>query len=236
MYSLRMLLDDTKDWYFDYIVYALNVAQMQLLERNYAMHNEHFLAPFYRYDYDLQNGDIIQESDYVLRARVPSRTGVLYPRTCRLYFVSPPLPFPINDYYINCEYVDPEVYQAKNIENVVVDAATSMNLNRKFKTSIYTIIDNKIYFEQPHEGVRAELYYIAIPTPIVINIQDSINVTYSPPEIPPIYIPELLGLAAEILNTKDVLETQRGDFFNVYQGDRKLTFRSVMEIIGGQNG
>lgn len=235
-YSVRLLLDDSRDWYFPDIIYALNKAQYQLIQQHYFLHNELFLRPFYRYDYNLIPGDVIQEADIITKVRSDG-DGVLYPRIAQLYFINDTSPAPIDDYKIPCEYLEAQQFLLRKQQSEIRNPQFTPVLDGAFRDVAYTVIDNKIYYDYPHSYTRIEIFYIKKPR-IINVILDNNNrvISYTAPEVEEMFIPQLVGLTAEILNTKDVLETQRGDIFNVYQGDKKLTLQNVMELIGGSNG
>lgn len=248
LYSLRMLLDDTRDWYFPNILWAINKAQIETLREYYESQDEVALRPFYRYDRNLQDGDIIGETDPIMLTRTRVGVPFMYPRVCYLYLINPIDGNFIPGTSIRATYIEPVAY-FQHPQDPIIPFDPSAGIDTLYpKTARYTVVtdasapnqaavqQSRIRFPQQSPNMRAEIYYIAQPDPFDIQITNG-QVTFTRGlTFDKLYHPEIIGKAAEILNNQDVMETDRGDFFNVYAGDRKLTFEQALNILRPQGG
>lgn len=245
LYGVRMLLDDTKDWYFSNILWAINKAQIELLQKYYQAQDEYALRPFYKFDLDLQDNSVICEASIITGLRTIEPARVMYPRACYIYITDHlTRTNPIPNTHIRAKYLDPANYfQLPPEANVPFDLTASVSTVYP-KNAVYTIItdpveqrNSRIRFPQQASNQRAMLYYIEYPPNFDIQWDDMGNITsITGLTFDKLYHAEIVGRAAEILNTQDVGEIDRGDFFNVYTGDKKLTLQDVFEIMGNKGG
>ncbi len=247
IYGIRILLDDSREWFFKDVVAAINEAQIKLIYKYYSQHDERALRPLYAYDNNLKSGDIVQDLNPYTSSRAPAE--VLFPRKARIYFDdNNTTPFFSPDYFVDATYLEPNHYFKYFDQITLSPFATGVN-NDKNKAAYYTIQktggwnnfgfrDSRIYINlDPSTNYYIEIFYIRKPKPfeITTNTQNQLVISQGL-ELENLYFPELVGLAAEILNTQDVTEVARGDFFNVYAGDRKLTLENSLSLIQVQRG
>lgn len=235
--AIKSLLDDSQLWYYPHVLSAMEEAHYRLIQQFYQQQNELFLRPYYRRDYDLNDGDLIQEvdwsgGDFTELSRI-SNDGVLYPRIVRIYFLPLFSMTPIDNYYITARYVEPNIYyQHIDINTYIYNNETQAFQLNTHKDVVYTVINNHIYYPQAHSYMKAEIYYIVRPKPIYDANINTVNL----PLFDDIFIPNYVGLVAEILNTKDVMELGRGDIFNIYAGNKKLTLEGTLKMLEQQGG
>jgi len=242
LFSIRMLLDDTRDWYFPNILWAIDRAQERVVHRLYAEQNELALRPLYTMDERILPMVAIGEIDLNTGIRKPIGR-VMYPRYCEFYLVDPSdNRTEIPNSQIVAKYVTPDQYYRfrKNFLFQPYDVRWEPRRIRGTpKIAYYTLIKNDtnnpemtfmLYpYENMAENYRARLYYIRYPKPFAEGFDSNGNlINPNGLEIDSIYHPDVIGLAAEILNHQDVGEYQRGEIFNVYQGDTKLTLKDVL--------
>lgn len=244
LYAVRELLDDTRDWYFPNIIWAINKAQISVIRDLYSIQDEYGLRPLYRYDTDLENGSIIGESDPITLQKIKPSNQVLYPRTCYLYVLDDRLQgtgiqgFRVPKTQIRATYLDLSVYHQLPL-TPVIPYDISLTFPTVYpKRAVYTLITSdttsnttRILFNQQGSNIRAELYYIEKPPDFGFILNDNGEIVNAQNlSLPLLYFPEVIGRAAEILNTQDVSETDRGDWLNVYAGENRLTLEQVLSI------
>jgi len=242
LYSIRMLLDDSRDWYFANVLWAIDRAQENVVRRLYAEQNELALRPLYCMDEKILPNIAIGEID--LNTKIRRTIGnVMFPRYCEFYLVdqsNPNIEMPNSK--IVAKYVPPDTYYRLRI-NFLYQPYDSqwdpLRVRATPKLAYYTLIKNSqnnpemTFMLYPYESMarnyRARLYYIRYPRSFATGFDNSGNlINPNGLEIDSIYHPDVIGLAAEILNNQDVQEIQRGEIFNVYQGETKLTLKDVL--------
>ncbi|MGC8978636.1 hypothetical protein [Caldisericum sp.] len=244
VYSIRLLLDDSRDWYFPNIYWAINQAQMEFVRKSYVAQDEFALRLLYAFDKDLDNGQLIGETNFA-GVRVKDRAKLLYPRACFTYLKDPRsfTKVIIDGTFTSATYQDIGEFN-KTLAFPTIPYDPSLIIRTEYpKQNIYTIVSEpvmqesyRIYFNKQAPNQRAILYYIRRPETFFIKIEGNTIVDAQGLEIPNLYHAEVVGRAAEILNNQDVSEVDRGDFFNVYTGDRKLTIENVLSVMKPQGG
>jgi hypothetical protein len=206
---IRMLLDDSRDWFptLNLILATINTAQRRKLQHYYDKQDERALRPFYKETAWIQSPTLI--------------TDILYPRTCKMKFS----PNDADNLSHVITHLDSELYFNYNQRG----DATGMTYPRN---AVYTIYWDSIanisgkYFIATNSTVndRYKLWYIQEPN--VFNYAPNPgfgNLSIGVPlQFPSEYHPEILSLAAEMLNDIDVGEMQRGEI-----SENKLTLESV---------
>jgi len=242
LYSIRMLLDDTRDWYFANVLWAIDRAQEKVVRRLYAEHNELALRPLYVMDQNILPGNVIREID--INTGIVNPVGrVMFPRFCEFYLVNPNNPnVALPNTNIIAKYVPPDKYFRLQFNFVFQPFDPFWNplqIRAMPRMAYYTVVKSAtnnpetsslIYpFAPIAPNYRARFYYIRYPRNFATGFDNNGNLLNPIGlEIDSIYHPDVIGLAAEILNSQDVQEIQRGEIFNVYQGDAKLTLKDVL--------
>lgn len=195
---VRMLTDDSRDWYptLDYVNKAINEAQMLIIRKYYQSQQERALRELYRNTGYISNGSQILSSDS------PPR-GLLYPRACRK---KTSITHSDQTSHI-IPYIDKDIYL-----NYLARADTEGAKQPKF--SYYTVVKeyrngalvDVLYFTNS-SGEVADLWFISYPPQFVYNNSPSdVGLSLSPE-----YHFEIAALAAEIINDIDVGEMERGN-------------------------
>lgn len=229
VYAIRMLLDDSRDWYFPLIVNAINEAQLKKIREYYNQNNEMALRPLH---------SIARNIDPINPAITPI-LDFLYPRACRFYFSDG---VTNQNVFIDATYLEPQKISQMAFPVFTPNNPFAFPPYAEFpKTAVYSVLERNnqwvLYAPWVSPQTRAELYYIRRPNPFRFSFDTSNRVIdlYGL-EIDPLYHHEVVAYAAELLNNIDVLEFERSEAFNIYAGDKRLTIKSVFEVLQQKEG
>lgn len=209
---LRMLLDDSRDWYptLTMVKASINTAQNRLLHKYYKEQNERALRPFYA------------ETTWITDLTLIS--DILYPRSCKMRYNANLIPqsheiayLEPNLYFNYFPYGDDRSDLFPRAMYYTIYGDTINNVSGKYFTA-------RTIKAMPGDTPLFKLWYIKEPA--VWNFDQAglsplNNVSL---EFPSEFHVELITMAAEILNDIDVGEQERG---GVAQG------RLTLEGVGG---
>ena len=216
---VKLLLDDYNQvFHKDYLLDRyIDEAQLRLIRKAYMQGDERLLRPLYRIVEDLANGDLVEFEDLVGPPIVVGER-VLYPKVCQLYLDNSP---EANDrkHRRLAKYVERGLYD--NYEYRVQDFFTTFG---RFYYTLDTYKDTANADAQsqrhiikfnvvgvPPQSVKARFIYIKRPNKF--NSPDLVNAgQFYTLEIPEEYHPQLAFLAADMANSIDVLERDRGSY------------------------
>jgi len=214
---VKLLLDDYDQvFHKDYLIDKyIDEAQMRLIRKAYMQGDERMLRPLYRTVDDLANGDVVEFEDLVGPPIVVGER-VLYPKVCQFYVDGEDLDRRNRRL---AKYVERGLYD--NYEYRVVDFFTTFGrFHYTLDTFIDTITSNqdqrhiiKFNVNDPTAGrvIKARLTYIK--RPFKFNTADPANVgAFYPLEVPAEYHSNIAYLAADMANSIDVLEKDRGSY------------------------
>lgn len=202
---VRMLMDDSQDWYptNEYVMHVLNQAQLQMVEKAYQEGQEQLLRPLYETSALLANSTVVAAS-----------TGepVLYPRTCRYYANAGDA---VTDTWITT-YVTSDRYNhyaAPGVTSFPMDLSYTLTPEWDAVLSQYV---TKIYFTgSPGPAIpHVRLLFIRKPATVGAWVPPTPlggGGYYQNLEVPAEYHFEACTLTAELLNDIDVGERERSE-------------------------
>lgn len=196
MRFIRMLLDDSRDWFptTAEVVNLVNEAQIRKIHEYYIKMQERALRPLYRESTGLSDGDQI----------VSGTRPLMFPRACRVNKSGED-----DGYSLHARYMDPARYY-----NYAPPG--SMPSDRFPRTIYYTITKQydatdgalETYFHISDTDLEAKLLWVIDPTPF--NYDENTPGNNISLAISEEYHHEVSILAAELANTIDVGERERG--------------------------
>lgn len=213
--SVVMLLDEGYDDFYSKsdIEYAINQAQLLLLEKMVANSDEIGLRPFY-------------EKDFVVPGTRYLGDTVLYPRGCNLWIEEDDT----YEFYSTLSYMD---YATHNRlwtpRNISFDGSFTVGyyslIPEEVDDALYKTLVVNLY---GYSAVHVYLDFAFIKQPLTYSIgateNNDVNVTLLTP-----YIPELIFNAAEFLNNIDVMDYDRSEIA-VQQMGQRITMQGVSNV------
>lgn len=215
--TIRMLLDDSRDWFFSLaeINQTVNDVQLRFIHEAYTKEDERLLRPLYRYNI-FSYGEKVLSTD---------NEKLLYPKACRLT----PLPLIWDNKMITqqARYVKPR--------GLLYFPKRSFQREAGFpRDAVYTIMNNQsplrpteteyfsyIYFNG-YPDTKAHLWFIVLPALFhwePPNITGTGDNEY-PLSLPLEYHLDICLAAAELLNNRDAGEMERGEIAIPQMGQR----------------
>ncbi|KKN79175.1 hypothetical protein LCGC14_0341920 [marine sediment metagenome] len=223
---VRLLLDDSIDWFHDDIISAINESQMRLIRQYYLAGDERSLRTLYFKNEALSDGDYITYT--IPSDPTATPTLLLYPRACRIYnkgldtgiesltatYLEPQLYYNYDKpgYYIDDEFPRAAYYTIEK-KQFLIDNSDPLNPVYEWGT--------KIRFIKQLQESHATLWFIAEPPLFAYTTGIGQSRSLWLPEECHI---EVATLAAELLNDYDVGERERGEA--VFENQR-LTLTGV---------
>jgi len=223
---VRSLLDDGLGWYptIEEIINAINEAQLSLIERYYMFRDERALRPLYCESIPLNNGDFITDA---------GTYPAMYVRGCRIYEN-----YDIDSFIAVSQ--DAQFIEYGKYKNIVDDFMPRFYTGKTFpREAIYTVrreydtgkLKNniKLYYSGANVTSRAVVWFVKEPYPFFWQ-KERVPSNDIPLSLPEEYHPIVCAYAAEIINTMDVGEKQRGDVALEHIGQR-TTLQQVGDTV-----
>lgn len=234
--ALRTLLDDSQDWYNDLGILCdvLTEAQRGFVRFAFQKDIEEILLPLYRTTYlkdtrEFQVNDYIEE--YAINMADPKGDDYMFVKSCRIFIpkhdsmivggvnhtnlryslLAEYMPeWKFKQYnYLSQTYGDP----SDNIDDIYYTVVRFPQRVTLFSQLLYGVNFTHYLPEQ-----QCKLTYIALPRRFNLDLNDdSLDQGLV---IPRRFIPIVIGIAAEMLNTIDVGEMQRGAASSMQAGER----------------
>lgn len=229
MDMVRLLLDDSRDWFptTAFIVQTINDAQLQKINEYYKQGDERALRPLYRQAYDAAGSVFLFDGNLIYDVN-GNLDSVLYPRSCKIMSsVNASSTNPPYSTMVTANYLENAVYynyvrNTINLPNPILvtgfnNVLQGSNFPRSGYYTIHTVWnrtnnrqEDRINFtaSDPVNNV-ATFWYIAEPTPFAyVDNNPASSVQLS---VPAEYHVEIASLAAEIINRTDVNELERAE-------------------------
>lgn len=213
--SVVMLLDEGYEDYYNKsdIEYAINQAQLLLLEKMVANSDEIGLRPFYGKDFVTPPARYLGDT-------------LLYPRGCNLWIENG------GEYkfYSSLSYLDYGVYNRWwTPRNITFDGSFTVGyyslIPKEITGDMYKSLVVNLY---GYSAINIYLDFTYIKQPLTYSIgsveDDDVTVTLLTP-----YIPELIFNAAEFLNNIDVMDYDRSEIA-VQQMGQRITMQGVGNV------
>jgi len=184
MDTVRMLLDDSRDWYpsTDMIVNVINDVQLLKIEKYNKEQDERALRPLYRFAFDASGNQLLSNNDIIYDAN-GNIANILYPKSCKILNSSTSSNWnPSYSTFVIANYVDSEVYyNFVSTQNPILNQLDAQVLNQtgeflnnmtgsRFPRSAYYTIysswnsttgqnENRLSFISPNSRIIKQVYY-----------------------------------------------------------------------------